>query len=100
MAGDAAAGRGAYRADRIASGVRAISSGGRCRRRGGCGMNRALFMKAVGDSKILFAAMFALMFIFPCVFLWASGMISLPAFSDLLTNVLPKEWQRIWGVPI
>ena len=63
-------------------------------------MNRALFMKAVGDSKILFAAIFALMIAFPCVFLWASGMISLPAFSDLLTNVLPKEWQRIWGVPI
>lgn len=63
-------------------------------------MNRALFMKAASDSKILFAAIFALMFAFPCVFLWASGMISLPAFSEFLTNVLPKEWQRVWGVPI
>jgi len=63
-------------------------------------MNRALFLKAVSDSKLLFAAIFALMFAFPCVFLWASGKISLPAFSEFLTNVLPKEWQRVWGVPI
>src|SRR6185436_8979369 len=63
-------------------------------------MNRALFLKAASDSKILFAAIFALMFAFPCVFLWASGMISLPAFNEFLTNVLPKEWQRVWGMPI
>jgi ABC-2 type transport system permease protein len=63
-------------------------------------MNRALFAKAVNESKLLFAAIFLLMFGFPCVFLWASGMVSIPAFSEFLTNVLPKQWQRMWGIPI
>jgi ABC-2 type transport system permease protein len=63
-------------------------------------MNGALLAKAVNDSKLLFAAIFVLMFGFPLVFLWASGMISLPAFSEFLTNALPRSWQRVWGVPI
>src|ERR1043165_8976428 len=63
-------------------------------------MNRALFAKSVSDSKLLFGALVVLMFVFPCVFLWASGMISVPALSEFLTNVLPKEWQNVWGVPI
>jgi hypothetical protein len=63
-------------------------------------MNSALFHKAINDSKLLFAAVFVLMFGFPLVFLWASGMISLPAFSEFLTNALPRSWQRVWGVPI
>lgn len=63
-------------------------------------MNAALFAKAVRESKLLFAAIFVLMFAFPCVFLWASGMISLPAFSEFLANALPRELQKIWGVPI
>jgi ABC-2 type transport system permease protein len=63
-------------------------------------MNWALLAKAVNDSKLLFAAIFALMIGFPIVFLWVSGMISVPAFSQFLTNALPREWQGIWGVPI
>jgi ABC-2 type transport system permease protein len=63
-------------------------------------MNHALFAKAVKDSRLLLAAICALMFLFPCVFLWASGMISLPAFSEFLTHALPRSWQRVWGVPI
>ena len=54
-------------------------------------MNRALFAKAIGDSKLLFAALFALMFAFPFVFLWASGMISLPA----LATEIPSR-RAIW----
>jgi ABC-2 type transport system permease protein len=27
-------------------------------------------------------------------------MISMPAFSEFLMNALPKEWQKVWGVPI
>jgi ABC-2 type transport system permease protein len=62
-------------------------------------MIRALSTKAVDDAKWLFAALFVLMFFFPWVFLWASGKISLPAFSNFLTSALPREWQQIWGVP-
>jgi ABC-2 type transport system permease protein len=61
-------------------------------------MTRALLAKAVGDAKWLFAALFVLMFFFPWVFLWASGKISLPAFSNFLTSALPREWQKLWGV--
>lgn len=62
-------------------------------------MIRALSAKVVGDAKWLFAAIFVLMFLFPWVFLWASGKISLPAFSNFLASALPREWQQVWGVP-
>jgi beta-exotoxin I transport system permease protein len=62
-------------------------------------MIRALLAKSIGDAKWLFAAIFALMFFFPWVFLWASGMISVPAFSNFLASALPEAWQRAWGVP-
>jgi ABC-2 type transport system permease protein len=63
-------------------------------------MKAVLFAKTVNDSMVLFAALLVLMFGFPMVFLWASGMISMPAFTDFLVNALPKSWQSIWGVPI
>jgi ABC-2 type transport system permease protein len=63
-------------------------------------MNAVLFAKTVSDSKVLFAALLSLMFVFPMVFLWASGMISMPAFTEFFANALPKELQRLWGVPI
>jgi ABC-2 type transport system permease protein len=53
----------------------------------------------MSDAKWLFAAILALMFFFPWVFLWASGMISVPAFSNFLASALPEAWQRAWGVP-
>jgi len=63
-------------------------------------MTRALFAKAIGDAKLLFAALVAVMFCFPWLFIWASSKISLPAFGDFLAHALPQEWQRVWGVPI
>ena len=38
------------------------------------------------------------MFFFPWLNIWLSSMISLPAFSDFLTNALPKRWERLGGV--
>jgi len=61
---------------------------------------RALLARTITDARWLFAAICALMFFFPVLFIWASGMISLPAFSDFLSRALPQDWQRIWGVPI
>jgi ABC-2 type transport system permease protein len=63
-------------------------------------MIRTLVAKIIGDAKWLFIAIYALMFFFPWVFLWASGKISLPAFGNFLANALPPEWQQLWGVPI
>src|SRR5258707_1058042 len=62
-------------------------------------MIRALSAKVIGDAKWLFAAIFVLMLFFPWLFLWASGKISLPAFTNFLTSALPREWQQVWGVP-
>jgi ABC-2 type transport system permease protein len=62
-------------------------------------MIRALAAKVIGDAKWLFAAIFVLMFFFPWLFLWVSGKISLPAFTNFLTSALPREWQQVWGVP-
>ena len=61
-------------------------------------MTRALCAKAFGDCKLLLAALVALMFFFPWLNIWLSSMISLPAFSDFLTNALPKRWERLGGV--
>lgn len=62
-------------------------------------MIRALCAKSIGDAKLLFAALVAVMFIFPWLFIWMSSKISLPAFSDFLANAIPQQWQRLWGVP-
>jgi ABC-2 type transport system permease protein len=62
-------------------------------------MIRALLAKIIGDAKWLFIAILVLMFFFPWVFLWVSGKISLPAFSNFLTSALPREWEQVWGVP-
>lgn len=63
-------------------------------------MNRALVGKSIRDGRLLFFGLLLLMFLFPWLFAWASGMISLGAFSDFLTRALPPQWQRMWGVPI
>src|SRR3954467_7953366 len=62
-------------------------------------MMRALLAKVIGEARGLCAAIFVLMFFFPWVFLWVSGKISLPAFSNFLASALPREWQELWGVP-
>lgn len=61
-------------------------------------MKLALLGKVIGDAKWLLFALVLLMFFFPWAFLWVSGKIGLPAFSNFLTNALPKEWQRLSGV--
>jgi len=62
-------------------------------------MIRALLAKAVGDALLLFAALAAVMFFFPWLFIWMTSKISLPAFSEFLANALPKQWQRLSAVP-
>ena len=59
----------------------------------------ALVRKAIGDSRLLFTALVLLMFVFPVLLIWASSMISLPAFSEFLANALPQRWERVSGVP-
>jgi ABC-2 type transport system permease protein len=62
-------------------------------------MIRTLIAKAARDALVLFLALFALMLLFPWLNLWISSMISVPAFSEFLTKALPKQWERMSGVP-
>jgi len=62
-------------------------------------MIRALCAKAIGDAKLLLVALIALMFFFPWLNVWVSSKISMPAFSEFLANALPKQWERLSGVP-
>ena len=54
-------------------------------------MIRALLAKTMSDAKLLFAAIATVMFVFPWLFVWASGMISIPAFSEFLTRLCRKS---------
>jgi len=63
-------------------------------------MIRALFSRTINDGRLLLVALCAVMFLFPWVFIWAQSKISIGAFSDFLTNALPQNWQRAWGLPI
>jgi ABC-2 type transport system permease protein len=62
-------------------------------------MMRTLVAKSFGDAKLLLAALFVAMFCFPWLYAWATSAVSLPAFSEFLSNALPKQWQQVWGVP-
>lgn len=62
-------------------------------------MMRALLSKVIGDARLLFAALLVVMFFFPWLYAWATSMVKLPAFSEFLTNALPKRWEKVWGVP-
>jgi ABC-2 type transport system permease protein len=61
---------------------------------------RTLLAKSFGDARLLLAALAVVMLFFPWLYAWATSLISMPAFSEFLSNALPKQWQSAWGVPI
>lgn len=61
---------------------------------------RTLLAKSFGDARLLLAALAVVMFFFPWLYAWATSLISMPAFSEFVSNALPKQWQNAWGVPI
>lgn len=61
--------------------------------------NRAIWRKTWGDQRGLVLAMAALWGVFPWLFLWLSSQIPMPAFQDVLLQAIPKDWQRLSGVP-
>jgi ABC-2 type transport system permease protein len=36
---------------------------------------------------------------FPWIYIWLSAQIPMPAFQDVLLRAIPKDWQRLSGVP-
>ena len=61
--------------------------------------NLAIWRKSWGDQRGLVLAMVALWGVFPWLFLWLSAQIPMPAFQDVLLQAIPKDWQRLSGVP-
>lgn len=61
--------------------------------------NRAVWLKTWGDQLPLVAALAALWAVFPWLYLWLSAKIPMPAFQNVLLQVIPAEWQKLSGVP-
>lgn len=66
---------------------------------GGHLWNTAVWWKAWGDQRVLFLSLVALWSAFPWLYLWLSAQIQMPAFQNVLLEVIPKEWQKLSGVP-
>jgi ABC-2 type transport system permease protein len=62
-------------------------------------MNRALWTKAVGDARLLLAALAVLMFGFNWLFVWLTSLVELGAFGVFL-QALPGEFESLLGVPL
>ena len=61
--------------------------------------NTAIWRKTWGDQRGLVLAFAALWGVFPWLFLWLSAQIQMSAFQDVLLQAIPKDWQRLSGVP-
>lgn len=62
-------------------------------------MNRALWLKAMGDARLLLSALALLLFIFPWLFVWLTSLVELGAFAVFL-QALPDAVESLVGVPL
>jgi ABC-2 type transport system permease protein len=61
--------------------------------------NTAIWKKTWGDQRVLVLSLVALWTAFPWLYIWLSSQIPMPAFQDVLLRAIPKDWQRLSGVP-
>jgi ABC-2 type transport system permease protein len=61
--------------------------------------NTAIWKKTWGDQRVLVLSLMALWTGFPWLYIWLSAQIPMPAFQDVLLRAIPKDWQRLSGVP-
>ncbi|MFM7289855.1 MAG: ABC transporter permease subunit [Planctomycetia bacterium] len=61
--------------------------------------NTAIWKKTWGDQRVLLLSLVALWTAFPWLYIWLSSQIPMPAFQDVLLRAIPKDWQRLSGVP-
>ena len=61
--------------------------------------NTAIWKKTWGDQRVLVLSLVALWTGFPWLYIWLSSQIPMPAFQDVLLRAIPKDWQRLSGVP-
>jgi ABC-2 type transport system permease protein len=61
--------------------------------------NTAIWKKTWGDQRVLVLSLIDLWTGFPWLYIWLSAQIPMPAFQDVLLRAIPKDWQRLSGVP-
>jgi len=61
--------------------------------------NTAIWKKTWGDQRVLVLSLMVLWTGFPWLYIWLSAQIPMPAFQDVLLRAIPKDWQRLSGVP-
>jgi ABC-2 type transport system permease protein len=61
--------------------------------------NTAIWRRTWGDQRLLFLALAALWTVFPWLYIWLSAQIPMPAFQDVLLRAIPRDWQKLSGVP-
>jgi len=61
--------------------------------------NTAIWKKTWGDQRVLFLSFVALWSAFPWLYIWLSAQIPMTAFQDVLLRAIPKDWQKLSGVP-
>ena len=61
--------------------------------------NLTLWRKALADARSLLGWLSVLLFGFAWIFVWLSSKIELGALGDFLLNALPRDWERVSGVP-
>jgi ABC-2 type transport system permease protein len=59
----------------------------------------AVWRKTWGDQRILLLSFAALWTVFPWLYLGLSAQIPMPAFQNVLLQVIPEDWQKLSGVP-
>ena len=61
--------------------------------------NTAIWNKTWGDQRVLVLSLVALWTLFPWLYIWLSSQIPMTAFQDVLLRAIPKDWQKLSGVP-
>ncbi|MFM1995764.1 MAG: hypothetical protein RLZZ111_151 [Planctomycetota bacterium] len=61
--------------------------------------NTAIWKKTWGDQRLLLLALAALWTAFPWIYIGLSSQIPMPAFQDVLLRAIPRDWQKLSGVP-
>ena len=61
--------------------------------------NSSIWKKTWGDQRVLMLSLLALWSAFPWIYISLSAQIPMPAFQDVLLRAIPKDWQRLSGVP-
>ncbi|MFM8579513.1 MAG: ABC transporter permease subunit [Planctomycetaceae bacterium] len=61
--------------------------------------NQAIWRKTWGDQRGLLVSLMTLWCVFPWIYIWLSSQIPMGAFESVLLRAIPKDWEKLSGVP-